>query len=73
MSLKVMKVLSPYTVMLSINLEPVYGIILALIVFGEKERMGFEFYLGTLIILLSVLLNAIFKNREMLINRFQKK
>lgn len=73
MSLKVMKVLSPYTVMLSINLEPVYGIILALIVFGEKERMGFEFYLGALIILLSVLLNAIFKNREMLINRFQKK
>jgi drug/metabolite transporter (DMT)-like permease len=73
MSVKVMKVLSPYTVMLSINLEPVYGIVLALLVFGEKERMGFEFYLGTLIILLSVLLNAIFKNIKMLVNRFQKK
>ena len=32
-SVKVMKYISPYTVMLTINLEPIYGIILALIIF----------------------------------------
>lgn len=73
MSVKIMKVLSPYTVMLSINLEPVYGIVLALVVFGDKERMGLEFYLGALIILVSLIINAIFKNRKQFLNPFQKK
>lgn len=73
MSVKVMKVLSPYTVMLSINLEPVYGIILALAVFGDKEKMGVSFYLGTVIILVSVVLNAIYKNKKLRFKRFQKK
>ncbi len=72
-SVKVMKVLSPYTVMLSINLEPIYGIILALIIFGDKEKMSSEFYYGALIILLSVVLNGLIKNRKQLISRFQKK
>jgi drug/metabolite transporter (DMT)-like permease len=40
---------------LTVNLEPIYGIILAVLVIGEKEKMQPEFYLGTLIILLSVL------------------
>ena len=73
MSVKIMKVLSPYTVMLSINLEPVYGIVLALAIFGDKERMGLEFYLGALIIFISLILNAIFKNRKQFLNPFQKK
>ena len=38
LSSSIMKFLSPYTVMLTINLEPIYGIILAVIVFKEKER-----------------------------------
>jgi len=50
----IMKALSAYTVVLSINLEPVYGIILAYLLFGESEIMSAGFYLGTLIILLSV-------------------
>lgn len=40
---------------LTINLEPVYGIIFAFVIFGEKERMTTGFYLGTLVILGSVL------------------
>src|SRR5690606_30052093 len=36
-SVAVMKHLSPYTVMLTINLEPVYGILLAFLVFGSDE------------------------------------
>lgn len=63
-SVAVMKYLSPYTVMLTINLEPIYGIILALIVFGEKEQMNSQFYIGALIILSTVILNGIFKNRS---------
>ncbi|MFO7999041.1 MAG: DMT family transporter [Bacteroidales bacterium] len=51
----IMKQLSAYTVILAINLEPVYGIILALIFFPETERMSGGFYLGTLIILASVI------------------
>jgi drug/metabolite transporter (DMT)-like permease len=60
-SVKVMKFLSPYTVMLTINLEPIYGIILAVIVFEETEKMSFNFYIGALIILSTVILNGVLK------------
>ena len=60
-SVKVMKFLSPYTVMLTINLEPIYGVILAILVFNEKEKMSFEFYIGAIIILSTVVLNGIVK------------
>lgn len=62
-SVKVMKYISPYTVMLTINLEPIYGIILALLIFGEKEHMGSHFYFGAGIILLTVLANGYLKMR----------
>lgn len=45
----------PFTFNLTVNLEPVYGIVLAYLVFGERERMTTGFYLGTVIILISVL------------------
>lgn len=60
-SVKVMKFLSPYTVMLTINLEPIYGIILAVLVFKETEKMSVNFYIGALIILLTVILNGVLK------------
>ena len=59
-----MKFLSPYTVMLTINLEPIYGIILAVLIFKEKEKMSLEFYIGACIILLTVLLNAVIKSYQ---------
>lgn len=61
-SIKIMKHISPYTVMLSINLEPVYGIILAVLLFPEKEKMGTPFYIGGAIILTTITLNVIIKN-----------
>ncbi len=61
-SVKVMRSITPYTVMLTINLEPIYAIILALIIFGEKEKMNTEFYIGACIVLFVVLLNGILKN-----------
>jgi len=54
LSVKLMKRLSAFAVNLTVNMEPVYGILLAFIIFGEKEKMKPEFYLGTLIILVSV-------------------
>ena len=60
-SVKVMKVLSPFTVMLTINLEPVYGILLAYFLFTDTERMSPLFYFGASIILVSVLVNGILK------------
>lgn len=55
-SVKVMDVLSAYTVVLTINLEPIYGILLGVAFFGESELMSGGFYLGTLTILAAVFL-----------------
>ena len=63
-SVEVMKYVTPYTVVLTINLEPVYAIILALFIFGEKEQMNAEFYYGALIVLLVVVVNSVIKNKD---------
>lgn len=67
-SVKIMKVLTPYTVMLTTNLEPVYGILLAWFIFGSAEKMNTLFYVGAGIILLTILANGILKQRA---NRIQ--
>jgi drug/metabolite transporter (DMT)-like permease len=61
-SVKVMRQLSPYTVMLTTNLEPVYGIVLAYFIIGGKEKMSTEFYIGAVVIVITVLLNGIIKH-----------
>ena len=62
-SVKVMRYVSPYTVMLTINMEPVYGILLAFFIFGESEKMNVLFYLGALVIIATVVANGILKYR----------
>lgn len=61
-SVKVMRKLSPYTIMLTTSLEPVYGIILAYFILGDKEKMSFEFYVGALLIVLTVIFNGVVKH-----------
>ncbi|MBD3863670.1 DMT family transporter [Olleya marilimosa] len=61
-SVYVMRYISPYTVVLTYNLEPIYGIILALLLFPESETMSSSFYIGAFIILGVVLLNGVLKN-----------
>ena len=61
-SVYVMKQISPYTVVLTYNLEPIYGIVIALIYFPDSEKMSPEFYYGAAIILSVVILNGILKN-----------
>lgn len=61
-AVEVMRFISPFTVILTYNLEPIYGIILALFLFPETEQMSSQFYLGAALIIVTVLLDAILKN-----------
>lgn len=63
-STNLLKKMSPFTIVLTNNLEPVYGIILAVIIFGDKEKMSLQFYIGAVIIFGSVLLNGFLKAKK---------
>lgn len=63
-SAEILKEISAYTVNLTVNLEVVYGIILAYLIFGEDERMTFGFYAATFIILLVLFANAWLKQKQ---------
>ncbi|MEM7296823.1 MAG: DMT family transporter [Bacteroidota bacterium] len=62
-SVELMKRLSAFSINLVVNLEPVYGIILALLILGDSEEMSPGFYLGTFLILTSVLLYPLLNRR----------
>lgn len=59
----VMKELSAFRVALITNLEPIYAIILALIIFGKDEKMTTGFYIGAVIILTTIFLYPIVKTK----------
>ncbi|MBP3943102.1 DMT family transporter [Sphingobacteriaceae bacterium WQ 2009] len=59
----VMKELSAFTVALTTNLEPIYGIILAMLIFGQQEKMSLGFYLGASIVLGAVFLFPYIKTK----------
>jgi len=63
-SVKIMKKLTPFTVAITVNLEPVYAIILAVLIFGDKEFMSLGFYIGTSIILTTIFANSWLKSRK---------
>jgi drug/metabolite transporter (DMT)-like permease len=59
-SVELMRRITAFAVNLTVNLEPVYGIMLAVLILGEREKMTGGFYLGTFIILISVLIYPIY-------------
>jgi drug/metabolite transporter (DMT)-like permease len=63
-SVYLLKFISPYSVVLTYNLEPIYGIIMAVLFFGNNEKMSFSFYIGLFLILFSVILNMYIKKRN---------
>ena len=63
MSVNLLKKVSVFTVQLLLNLEPVYGIMLAVMVLGEHRMMGPGFFAGTAIILAAVLSYPLLKKR----------
>jgi drug/metabolite transporter (DMT)-like permease len=60
-SIDIMKVLSPFTCALTINLEPVYTIVFALLLYGEDEFMSTYFYVGAGLIMLTLFVEAWFR------------
>ena len=64
-SVQLMKYISPFTLILTVNLEPVYGIILAFFIFGESEKMNPIFYAASLIMILAIVANGIIKARRL--------
>lgn len=62
-SVNLMKHLSPYTINLTVNLEGVYGIILAGLIFHENNYLSSTFYIGFAIIVFAIFLNAILKQK----------
>ncbi|MFC5283829.1 DMT family transporter [Pedobacter alpinus] len=59
----VMKELSAFRVALITNLEPIYAIILALIIFGKDEKMTSGFYAGAAVILATIFIYPIVKTK----------
>ena len=60
-SLKALKYVTAFAANLTLNLEPVYGIILAVVILKENKELGFGFYIGSALILLSVLFYPLIK------------
>ena len=65
LSLSSLRHLSPFTVNLAINLEPVYGIALAFLIFNEHKMLNSGFYIGSALILLAVLADVYAKRKQM--------
>ena len=63
-TIDIVKKLGAFTVSLSINLEPVYTIILAIFILQEHEQLGSNFYIGSILIILVVIANGVIKNRQ---------
>ena len=63
-SVNLMKYISPFTLILTVNLEPVYGIILAFFIFGESEQMSPIFYIASLVMILAIVANGVIKARK---------
>jgi len=58
---EIMRHITPFSLIMAINLEPIYSIILALIIFGESELMSTSFYIGSSIIIAVVYLESFIK------------
>jgi len=63
-SVNLMKYISPFTLILTVNLEPVYGIILAFFIFGESEHMSPVFYIASGVMILAIIANGLIKARK---------
>lgn len=63
-SVSLMKYISPFTLVLTVNLEPVYGIILAFFIFGESEQMSPVFYVASFVMITAIIINGVLKSRK---------
>jgi drug/metabolite transporter (DMT)-like permease len=59
LSVRALSKVSPFTVNLTFNLEPVYGILLAFLIYHEHKMLGPSFYAGISIIILTVVMQTV--------------
>src|SRR5690606_38272806 len=57
-SVDLAKYISPYTIILTVNLETVYGVVWAIIFYQENREVSVTFYVGVVIILAAIFLNS---------------
>lgn len=69
LSLQALKKVSAFTLNLTLNLEPVYGIVLAFIIYNEQKDLSDTFYWGFMLIILSVVLQMIRIGKTVISNR----
>jgi drug/metabolite transporter (DMT)-like permease len=62
-AVELMKRVSVFMIQLTLNLEPLYGIIMAVIIFGSKEKMSVNFYVGAMVIMGAVAAYPFLKTR----------
>jgi len=63
LSIQALKNLTAFATNLTINLEPIYGIVMAFFIFNEHQEMDYRFYFGTLLILTAIFLHPILEKR----------
>lgn len=63
LSLEALKKVSAFTMNLSVNLEPLYSIVLAIILFKEDELLNNGFYIGAVIVISSVFIHSLLQYR----------
>lgn len=63
-TMKLMKHITPFTVMLSVNMEPVYSILIAFIIWKDNETMGPIFYIATAVMIIAICINGYLKTKN---------
>ncbi|MCG9879937.1 MAG: DMT family transporter [Bacteroidia bacterium] len=63
LSVEILKKIDPLTVIITNNLEPIYGVVFSLILFGESEMMSGGFYAGASVLLIAVFTYPFFKRK----------
>lgn len=63
LSLLALRQLSAFGAQLAVNLEPLYAIVLAMLLFGEQHELGLAFYGGVAIVLLAVFAHPLMSRR----------
>ncbi len=59
LALSSLKNISAFSAGLAVNLEPIYGVAMAILIFHENEDLNLSFYIGTSLILLSVFIHPV--------------
>lgn len=64
-SLRVLRTVGPFAVALAVNLEPVYSLLLAYVLFPDTERLSLGFYLGAGLLLMLVAVHSLWKSKSL--------